>query len=124
MKPLQLIIRFALTTILVWAMSTYLDQYFVLSTGLSAYITVSALLTLMNIIVRPILHILTAPFHLVFGILATITVNWFFLWLTMKIAEQFDPHAVQLLITGGIAGWLLIAVILGVGNWVFKEILS
>ncbi len=124
MKPLQLIIRFAVTIILVWALSTYIDQYFVLQGGLKAYITVSALITLMNIIVRPILHVLTAPFHLVFGILATITVNWFFLWLTMKIAEKFDPHALQLLITGGIAGWLLIAMILGLCNWILKEILT
>ena len=120
--PFHLLIRFALTILLVYLLNTYFDQYFTLTGGLRAYITVAALITLMNILVRPILHILTAPVHFIFGILATIGVNALFLWITMSIAEKFDPSAVQLIISGGFWGWLVIAIILGVANWLMKHL--
>jgi uncharacterized membrane protein YvlD (DUF360 family) len=120
--PLHLLVRFLLTILLLYILSTYFDQYFLLTGGLPAYITVAALVTLMNVLVRPVIHVLAMPFHLIFGLFITIAANWLFLWLTIQIAERFDPHTVRLAIEGGIAGWLLVAIILGVANWLMKHL--
>lgn len=122
--PVKLVIRFLLTIALVWLLSTFLDQYFYVSGGLSAFVVIASLLTLMNVIIRPLLHLIALPFKLFATIIAWIIVNGGFLWLTEQIAERMDPTIVRLDIEGGVAGWLLVALILGVANWVFKEILK
>ena len=121
--PVRLLVHFLLTVLLVYLMNTFLNQIFSLTGGISSYIIVGALLTLMNVIVRPILHVLTLPLKLFATILALILVNGIFLWFTMKIADRFDPSLVVLHVDQGIGGWILVAIILGVGNWVIKEIL-
>jgi putative membrane protein len=122
--PVKLIIRLLLTILLVFLMSTFLDRIFFLDGGLPAYIIIGSLLTLMNVIVRPILHVLTLPLKLFATILALIIVNGLFLLLTEKISQAFDPALVVLHIDGGIGGWILVAIILGMANWVMKVILK
>lgn len=122
--PLKLIIRLLLTIALVWAMSAFLERYFFVSGGLAAYIVIGSLLTLMNVLVRPLLHLISLPFKLFAVIIAIIIVNGGFLWLTMEIAEELDPDVVQLHVDGGVGGWILVALILGVANWVFREMLK
>lgn len=118
--PLQIVFRFVLTIGLVWILSIKLEQYFFVDGGIAAIIIVSSLLTLMNIIVRPVLHIVFAPFHLIFGLIATILMNFLFIWLIQKIADQLDPSIVVFSINGGVGGWLVIAIILGTANWLMK----
>src|SRR3989338_3073276 len=121
--PAKIVVRFLLTILLVWLLSNILDQYFSLSEGFQSYFIVAALLTLMNIIVRPFLHVLFAPFHFLFGVIATILMNLLFLRLTMAVAEQFDPAVVTFFVLGGMGGFLIVAIILGLANWVMKELL-
>lgn len=116
----RIIVRFILTFGLVYLLSIKVDQYFSLTGGLKGYLIVASLLTLMNLIARPFLHIIFAPVHFLFGIVGTIAANCAFLWLTMNIAARFDPTLVTLSIRGGLIGFLLIALILGVANWLMK----
>lgn len=122
--PLRLTIRLVLTIGLVWCLSIFLEQYFFVDGGLAAYIIIGSLLTLMNVITRPILHVVLFPFKLIATLPALMVVNAGFLWLTQYVARMMDPTLVTLVIDGGIAGWILVAVILGLANWVFKEILK
>lgn len=115
--------RLLLTIGLVYLLSNFLDQFFFVQGGLIAYIIIGSLLTLMNVIVRPILNIILLPFKLFMGILVLIAANGFFLWLTERIAERMDPSMVILRIDQGITGWLLIAFILGLANWMMKAML-
>lgn len=121
--PTRIIFQWVLTIGLVWLLSINLDQYFYLNGGVAAYIIIGSLLTLMNLIVRPVLHIVFAPFHLIFGIIATIVMNWLFLFIIQKIAEQLDPALVTLSLFGGVTGWLVLAVVFGLANWVMKMVL-
>lgn len=121
--PTKIVFQWVLTVGLVWFMSIKVDQYFFLNGGLPAYIIVGSLLTLMNLIVRPFLHILFAPFHLIFGLIATILMNWLFLWLILKITDKMAPHVLQLSFNGGMGGWLIIALMLGMANWLMKMVL-
>lgn len=112
-----------LTILLVYLLSTFLERTFFLSGGLYAYIIIGSLITLMNLIVRPVLAIITFPFKLFVGIIALIVVNGGILWLTEKIAEKMDPSLLTLQIDQGLGGWLLVAFIVGFANWIFKHIL-
>ncbi|HVW66545.1 MAG TPA: phage holin family protein [Candidatus Peribacteraceae bacterium] len=118
--PIRILIYYALTIAIVWWLAVNLSQYVFIDGGMRAYVTIAALLTLMNLLVRPVLHVLFAPFHFIFGAIATIALNWLFLYLTMRIAENFDRSIVVFDINGGIGGWLIVAIILGLANWLLR----
>jgi len=122
--PLKITIRATLTFVLVWAMATYLDQYFMLTGGWRAIIIVGALLTLLNLLVRPLLAIVTMPLRLFATILAVIVVNGLFVWLVQFLVLKMDPTVVRLEIFGGIWGWIVVAALIGFANWVMKEMLK
>ena len=121
--PLQVLLRFLLTVALVWAMGEYLTEYVFISGGFVAYIVIGALLTLMNIIVRPLLKLITLPLKLVATILAIILVNGVFLWITYQLVLLMDPNIAMFEILGGIGGWIVVALILGIANWLMKLVL-
>lgn len=121
---MRLIIRLLLTILLVYVLSTFLERIFFVDGGLAAYIVIGSLLTLMNILVRPLLHVILLPFKLFMGIIVLIGSNALFLMLTERIAVELDPEIVAMNIDGGFGGWLLVAIIFGVANWTFKEILN
>lgn len=118
---LKITLKFVFNVILVWAMATYLGDYFLLEGGIPAMVIVGALITLLNIFVRPILTLITLPLKLFATILAVIIVNGFFIELVHIITLRMDPNLVQLEIFGGPWGWIVVAVSFGLANWVMKE---
>jgi len=121
--PLKITIKAILNVTLVWAMATYLDQYFALTGGWRAIVIVGALLTLLNLLVRPILAVLTLPLKIFATILAVIVVNGIFVWLVHLLVLKMDPAIVGLEIFGGVWGWIVVAAAIGFANWVMKEII-
>lgn len=117
---IRIALRFALTLVLVWAMATYLSDYLFIAGGWKALVTVAALITLMNIFVSPLLDLIVLPLKLVATIVAIVVVNGFFLWLTVWIVDRMDPAIVTMKIDGGIGGWVVIAVVLGLAKWLMK----
>ncbi|ALM09533.1 MAG TPA: hypothetical protein DEB30_05285 [Candidatus Peribacter riflensis] len=122
--PLKITMKAILNIALVWGMATYLSQYFELTGGWRAIIIVGALLTLLNILVRPILAIITMPLRLFATILAVIISNGVFVWLVHLLVLRMDPAIVGLEIFGGVWGWIVVAAVIGFANWVMKEILK
>ncbi len=120
--PLRILIHLIFTMAIVWLVSTYMYQYFSVTGGLLGYLIVAALLTLMDIITRPILHVLLLPFRFFFTLPAIIAANALFLWLIEIIAEQFNPNIVILTIEQGWIGWLFVACLLGLFSWLIKAI--
>lgn len=121
--PVRLLIHFLATLALVWVLDRVLNQYFVLSGGLQAMVVVAALVTLMNILVRPILTIVTLPLKFFAHILTLILVNALFLYLTLKIIDLMDSSVILLSIEGGIVGWVVVSLIFGFVNWALKDTL-
>ncbi len=117
---LRILLRFLLSIALVWALATYLDAYFFVTGGWKAFVIIAALLTLMNLLVRPILDLIVAPLRLLANLLAMILVNGIFLWLIVWIVDQMNPALVTLDIQGGIGGWIVVMLALGVAKWVMK----
>lgn len=117
---LRLFIRFVLTIALVWAMATYLDEYFFVTGGWTAYVIIGALITLMNIVIGPLLNLMLFPLKLFATILAIILANAIFLWLTVWVVGRMEPSLVTLQIDGGIGGWAIVAIALGLAKWLMK----
>jgi putative membrane protein len=120
----RLLLRFLLNGLLVWYMSTYLPQYFDLRGGLIAIIIVAALVTLLNVVVRPILTLITLPFRLFAAVIALIIVNGIFMWLVYVCTQLMDPSFIILTIYGGLLGWLITAIVFGLGNWMMRMMLK
>jgi uncharacterized membrane protein YvlD (DUF360 family) len=120
---MRLLLRFALTTLLVVVLARAVPQYLVITGGWPAFIAVGALLTLLNLFARPFMNAIVLPLKLLFTLVAIILVNMLFLYITHIITSLFDPAIASLAIQGGLSGWLIVAMLLGLGNWAVKEIL-
>ena len=84
--PARILLRALLNCVLVWVLAKYFFAYFEISGGLTAYVTVGSLLTLMNIFIRPFLEIVTAPIKFFFAsMIAIIIVNGVFIEVTIYI---------------------------------------
>jgi uncharacterized membrane protein YvlD (DUF360 family) len=121
--PLRILIKTLLNIAVVWLMATYLDQYFQLTGGPGAIIVIGVLITLMNMFLRPVLEIITLPLKLFATILAIVIVNGVFIEFAHLIALRMDPSIVSLEIFGGLWGWVVVATVFGVSNWLIKELL-
>ena len=120
---LKIVLKLVVNILLLWGVHSLLPQYFSVFGGLPAYIIIGSLLTLMNMFLRPLLSIVTFPLHLLFTLFTTILVNAFFLYVIYEITLKMDPNVVVLAITGGVTGWILVSLILGIANWILKHIL-
>jgi len=122
--PVRILIKFALNVGLAAFLAVYLDEYFRMTGGMSAYVVMGSLLTLMNIIVRPVLSIILLPLKLFVTILAIIILHAVFVQIAVMIVQRMDPEIITLEIFGGLWGWIIVAVILGLGNWTMKAMLK
>lgn len=122
--PLRISLRAVFNVLLVWGMTLYLPDYFFVQGGWAGYVIIGALLTLMNVLVRPLLDLVTTPLKLLATLVAFVLVNGCFLWLTVFIASMMDPTIVALQINGGIGGWIVVMILLGLANWLMKVALK
>jgi len=117
--PAKLLIRFILHVLLVWGMALYLPEYISITGGWLGYIIIGALLTLLNIIIRPVLSILAFPFKLFAQLLTLIAVNGLFLWFIVLITSLMDDRLVSFAVSD-VMGWMVIALLFGLTNWLIK----
>jgi putative membrane protein len=120
--PLRILLRFVLTIVLLWALVNF-TPYLDLGSGWNGLIIIGALVTLLNLLVRPLLEILTLPLKFFATLIAFIIVNGLVVWLLYFISQYMDTSYVTFAIQGGILGWIVIALVLGFGNWAMKEML-
>lgn len=121
--PVKIIVQYALTVLTLWLLVRFLPQYLAIEGSWAALPTVAALVLLLNIFARPVLKVLTLPLKLFMTLVAIILVNALFLWIVESIALRFDPSVAIVLVQGGLGGWVVIALLLGVANWIIHHIL-
>ena len=120
--PVRIALRAVGNVLLVVGVNIYLPQYVAVFGGPPAYVIIGCLLTLGNFFLRPLLDIVTFPFHLLFTLATTIVVNALFVWIIYRIVLLMDPSIVSLAITGGLTGWIVVSGVIGAGNWVMKHV--
>lgn len=119
---LRIVIRTLANIGLVYAMNAIIPVYFQVIGSWAAFILIGILLGFLNVLVRPILDLVTLPLKLFATLLAVIIVNGVILWLTYRITLLMDPNIVMLVIGGGIGGWVIASIVLGTGNWILKHL--
>lgn len=119
---LSISIKAVLNILLIFGVNLWLPQYIAVFGGAPAYVIIGSLLTLGNLFLRPLLAIVTFPFHLLFTLATTIVVNGLFLWIVYRIVLLMDPGLVSLAVTGGLTGWIVVSCVVGAGNWVMKHV--
>lgn len=118
---IRLLTKAILNVLLVWVLSLVLPDYFIVTGGWVAYIIIGALITLLNILVRPILALITLPLKMLATVLAVIIVNGIFVWIVHYISLNYlDVNLVTLDIGGGIGGWIVVSLAFGIANWLIK----
>ncbi len=122
--PLRLLLHVAVTTVLFWAMATYLPQYVGITGGWPAYFVLGVILALLNLLVRPVLDLIAAPVRLIAGLIALILVNGIFLWILVTITGKIDPRIATFEIRGGILGWIVVALIFAVAKTLLRLLTS
>lgn len=121
---LRLVFRLALNIGLVYLFATKFSVFFVLEGGIKAIVLVSVVLTIINTIVVPLLHILSLPIKLFAWIVAFFLVNAAALYLAVEAIRILAVPGISLEVAGGVAGWLTLSLILGLGNWVVRAVLK
>lgn len=117
---LHLALSAVLNILLVFLLTRFLDTYFIVTGGLAAYVIVGALITLLNIIARPLLGIIMLPLKLFASIFAIVISNGIFVWLVYRVTLLMDPDLITLTIFGGLGGWIIVSLAFGIANWAMK----
>ncbi len=116
----RLALSAVLNILLVFLLTRFLDTYFIVTGGIVAYIVVGALITLLNIVARPLLAIIMLPLKLFASIFAIVISNGIFVWLVYRVTLLMDPDLITLTIFGGLGGWIIVSIAFGIANWAIK----
>lgn len=105
-------------------LNSYFSSFFALSGGYQGIAIVALTFTVLNMLVVPILNVLSLPIKFIAWMIAFILVNAAAIWLTVWFVTSIGIMGVSLAIEGGIVGWIIVSVILGMGNWVVKAVVK
>ncbi len=119
MRMLATILANALALFLV---SQVLDD-FVFTGGWVAPLIVALILSVLNLILKPILKLLSFPLVFLTGGLFLIILNAFILYLAQYLLTVMDIEGVALQVDG-LLTYLIAAVIFGVANWLIHWFLK
>lgn len=121
---LQILIKFIANCVVVWFLSHYIHDFFAVTGGWQGIVVVGALITLLNMVVRPVLSAITFPLKLFATIIAIIIVNGAIVQIAAWMVQLMNPAIVTLTIGGGLVGWTVVTIIIGFTNWFMKEALQ
>jgi len=102
----------------------YFDTFFVLEGGYQAIAIVALTFTVLNMIVIPILNVLSLPIKLIAWLVAFILVNAAAVYITIWFITAIAIPGVSLAIEGSFIGWILVSAVLGAGNWLVRAIVK
>ncbi len=103
-----------------WLLVQKVPEMISVNAGIVPVLVLGLLVALMNVVVRPVLNILTLPLKLFATILAIIIVNGLFVQILVVLVQALNLPWLTLSIGGGLLGWVTVALALGFANWVTK----
>lgn len=117
----QIAFFLVVNTINVYAVTQLLDG-FIVTGGWYGYALVGVIIGLLNLIVKPILKLLSLPFIFLTAGLFMIVVNAVILYLGQNIVEILNFSTVNLTIEG-IGTYIAAVVLFGIVNYIFQKLL-
>lgn len=122
--PLRIVASFLLNAGVVYTLGWLFPQLFLLSPGWRALLIVSVIFTAMNVVVTPVLRILSLPIRAFVWTIGALLTNGLALWVTVRLVAVLKLEGVTLAIGGGLVTWLLLTIIFGLANGVLRRMLS
>ena len=119
---LKILFRVAVNLGLVFFLQHTFPAFFVLEGGVKVMVFVGIILTFLNGVIVPVLHLLTFPIKLFAWIVAFFLVNAAALYLTREFVQTLALPGVSLTIQGGVVGWFTLSMVLGFCNWLLKAV--
>lgn len=121
---MKLAFRVFINIAIVLFLRSYFGTFFILQGGYQAIAIVALTFTVLNMLIVPVLHVLSLPIKMFAWIIAFILVNAAAVWLAVWFVTALSISGVSLSIGGGIIGWIFVSVIFGVGNWIVKAVVK
>jgi uncharacterized membrane protein YvlD (DUF360 family) len=121
---LKIAFRVFINVGIVWWLDRSFGDFFALDGGYQGIALVGLTFTALNMIVVPILNVISLPIKFFAWIIAFILVNAGAVWLTLWFIATLNVPGVSLAIEGGIIGWILVSVLFGVGNWLVRAVVK
>jgi len=121
---MKLAFRVFINVAIVLFLRSYFGTFFVLQGGYQSIAIVALTFTFLNMLIVPVLHVLSLPIKMFAWIIAFILVNAAAVWLAVWFVTALSIPGVSLAIGGGIIGWIFVSVIFGVGNWMVKAVVK
>lgn len=118
----RIVLVFVLNALVLWATQTYLfPEKFLIEGGIHAYVYVGIVFTLLNILLKPIFHIIALPFRFLSVILASLVVNAALLFILEQSVNFIDMFETTITIHG-ILTYIVVGFIMSVANAVFHAL--
>ena len=115
----KLFLLFAANGLALWAIDSYiLIESFNIAGGMHAYLYVGTLIGLMNLVLKPILYLVTLPFRLLMMGGSSVVFNSLFIFFSQKILLHF-PETQTLLEVDGVLSYLFLGLLLAFANAIF-----
>lgn len=111
--PSRLLLRLLLNCTFVWLLTRYLQTIFLLTGGLPAILIVGLLQTLLDLLIRPFLALLTFPLRLFLSLLNILVLSGLAFGILLLLAREFDPSILTLTVLGGWRDLFLLIALFG-----------
>ena len=121
---MKLAFRVFINLAIVLFLTSYFETFFVLQGGYQAIAIAGLTFTVLNMLIVPVLHVLSFPIKLFAWLIAFVLVNAVAVWLTVWFITALAIPGVSLAIQGGVVGWILVSLVFGAGNWVVKAVVK
>src|SRR3989344_3045778 len=121
---MKLAFRVFINVAIVLFLQNYFGTFFMLAGGYQSIAITALTFTFLNMLIVPVLHVLSLPIKMIAWIIAFILVNAAAVWLAVWFITALSISGVSLSIGGGILGWIFVSAIFGVGNWMVKAVVK
>lgn len=118
----RILLKVAVNIGLVVLLVRLFPSSFVLTGGAKAIVFVGLILTLVNWLFVPVLHLLAFPLKLFMWVAAFLLVNGIALSLTQTFVTALSIPGFSLMIQGGMGTWIVVSAVFGFCNWVLKAV--
>ncbi len=112
---MKLLLHWLILTISVFAVSQFVAGIHVAS--FTTALIVGAVLTFINLIIKPLITVLTIPLNILTLGLFSLVVNGIFFWLVSRVISGFEVKT----FTAAVIGALVVSVLNWIGNIIFMH---